>query len=434
MAVASLHAIAETLAVRYPTEVAGHLNLGIALVHEGHFLEALGPLGRVVAMDSLGVHNAAAACGACEALRWIVSTYQLADSLAAAERVARRWLRLQPESRNAVVALTDVLDVQGRGAEADSVLRTVSSGVIQRAEALNRRAFYLMRAGNFEQADRLLADVLETGDVGQRIDAYWALAISQRQQGRFAEALETARHIRPLIPPSLPAVAGSAPTLAALEAQILLEMGRPRASAALFDSIARGREELESGPTEARRMAWNLTHSATARAAAGDTVALARLVDSVQSLGATSGLGRDLRLHHYVRGLMRVARHDDQGAVSELRQAMLSPTYGYTRASYELARAMMRIGRAADAVAVLQPALRGSMESSNLYVTRTELHELLAQAWDAANARDSAAANYRVVANAWKRADPPLQVRRAEAEARADAIRSRGSIGGTSQR
>ena len=424
MALPSLHAIAETLAVRYPAEVAGHLNLGIAFVQEGRFLEALEPLGRVVAMDSLGLHDAAAPCGACDALRWIVSSYELVDSLGAAERVARRWLQLQPDSRNAVIALTDVLDIQGRGAEADSVLRTLSPGAIQHADALNRRASYLIRAGDFETADRLLADVLAAGDIGERIDAYWTMAISLRQQGRLAEALETARRIRPILPRTpLPVVPGSVSTMLALEAQILLEVGRPRASAALFDSIARGRDQLESGPLAARRMVWNLTHSATARSAAGDTAALARLADSVQSLGAASGLGRDVRLHHYVRGLMHIARHDDAGAVSELRQAILSPTFGYTRASYELGRALVRVGRPADAVAVLQPALRGSIESSNLYVTRTELHELLAQAWDAANRRDSAAANYRVVANAWKRADPTLQARRAQAEGRAGTMR-----------
>jgi hypothetical protein len=72
-------------------------------------------------------------------------------------------------------------------------------------------------------------------------------------------------------------------------------------------------------------------------------------------------------------------------------------------------------------VAVVQPALRGSIEASNLYITRTELHELLAQAWDAANGRDSAVAHYRVVTSAWKRADPLLQSRRARAEARTTA-------------
>jgi DNA-binding SARP family transcriptional activator/TolB-like protein len=421
MALPSLRPIAETLAARYPTEVGGHLNLGIAHVLEGRFLDALEPLGRVVAMDSLGLRNATAVCGACDAFRWMASAYQLADSLPGAERVARRWVRLQPESRNAVVALTDVLDVQGRGREADSVLRATPPNVLQRADVLTRRASYLIRSGDFANADRLLADVLETGNVGERIDGYWWLGISLRQQGRLTEALDAARRIRGIYRPTLPPASGGLPTVVALEGQILLEMGRARESAMVFDSIARGREELESGATEARRLTWHLTHSATARAAAGDTVALARLIDSVQALGAASGFGRDGRLHHYVRGLLLIARHDDDGAARELEQSLVSRTLWYTRANYELGRILVRLGRPADAVAVLQPALRGSIEASNLYVTRTELHELLAQGWDAANGRDSAVAHYRVVANAWKRADPRFQPRRSRAEARAAA-------------
>ena len=52
----------------------------------------------------------------------------------------------------------------------------------------------------------------------------------------------------------------------------------------------------------------------------------------------------------------------------------------------------------------------------------TELHELLAEAWEAAKGRDSAVAHYRVVADSWKRADPVLQPRRAHAEERLVAL------------
>jgi len=116
---------------------------------------------------------------------------------------------------------------------------------------------------------------------------------------------------------------------------------------------------------------------------------------------------------------MLAARRDDEGAVIEFRRSIVSVNFGYTRANYELARALMRLDRPAEAVATLRPALRGGIESSNLYVTRTELHELLAQAWGAANARDSAAAHYELVARSWARADPLLRERRARAEARA---------------
>jgi hypothetical protein len=85
--------------------------------------------------------------------------------------------------------------------------------------------------------------------------------------------------------------------------------------------------------------------------------------------------------------------------------------------------------RPAEAVAALQPALRGNLEGWSYYATRTELHEALAQAWDAAArarpdaaARDSAAAHYRAVAEGWRRGDPPFAARAVAARARAVAL------------
>ena len=59
----------------------------------------------------------------------------------------------------------------------------------------------------------------------------------------------------------------------------------------------------------------------------------------------------------------------------------------------------------------MQPAFRGSLEAANLYITRTELHELLAQAFDAAGERDSATAHWRAVESAWRNADPQFRTR-----------------------
>ena len=421
MAPPVFRAIADTLAIRYPSDVAGHLNLGIALVSDGDFLQALGPLTRVMAMDSLAVRTGAAGSSVWTAMQWTVNAYMLADSLAGAERVARRWVRLQPGSRTAVRALVDALDVQGRAAAGDSVLRATTTRVIDDADALYRRAGNFVRAGDFVAAERLIADILESGGRYEQIDAYWLRAISLRQQGRLAEALDATRRMIAITPNTSPRVAAAAPTIRALEAQILLELGRPRASQALFDSIARGREHLDTKATVARRLTWNLTHSATARAAAGDTAGLARMIDSLRALGMASGYGRDRRLHHHVRGLLLVARGDDEGAAAAFRQAISSRNFGYTRTNYELARVLLRLGRPAEAVEVLQPAFRGGLEASNLYISQTELHELLAQAWVAAGHSDSAAIHYGVVANAWRRADPLLEARREQAEARASA-------------
>jgi hypothetical protein len=63
-------------------------------------------------------------------------------------------------------------------------------------------------------------------------------------------------------------------------------------------------------------------------------------------------------------------------------------------------------------VAVVAPALRGEIDASNLYVTRTELHELLAQAYDGVGESDSAAVHYRAVVRAWANADEMFHGRR----------------------
>jgi predicted Zn-dependent protease len=137
----------------------------------------------------------------------------------------------------------------------------------------------------------------------------------------------------------------------------------------------------------------------------------------VSVVGSRSLLARDPRLHHHLRGMMLAARGDDEAAVAAFRQAMFAPA-GYTRINYDMARALLRLRRPREAVAVMQPAVRGTIEGSNLYVTTIELRELLAEAWDAAGAPDSALVHYRAVLQAWTRPDPVLA-------ARVDAVRAR---------
>ena len=137
-----------------------------------------------------------------------------------------------------------------------------------------------------------------------------------------------------------------------------------------------------------------------------------RLADSVEYWGARSIYGRDRKAHHYLRGLLFTAPRRDDDAIREFQQAIYSPTLGFTRVNLELGRALMRQDRAREAAAVVAPALRGEVDASNLYVTRTELHELLAQAYDRAGVRDSAAVHYRAVARAWANADEAFHPRR----------------------
>jgi hypothetical protein len=91
--------------------------------------------------------------------------------------------------------------------------------------------------------------------------------------------------------------------------------------------------------------------------------------------------------------------------VEEFRAALYSPTFGYTRINYELGRSLLALNRPEEAIPIVQGALHGGLEGSCLYLTRTDLHELLAQLFDAAGQRDSAAKHYTVVDRAWTHAD-----------------------------
>jgi predicted Zn-dependent protease len=176
----------------------------------------------------------------------------------------------------------------------------------------------------------------------------------------------------------------------------------------------------QSRSQSAHARVWALAHVAGSLAAAGDTAALPALIDTLRAYGPQSGLERDRRLYYYAHGLLLAARRQDEAAVEEFRRATASWTFGYTRTNMAMAAALMRLGRPREAVAALQPALRGSIESSNTYVSRTDIHEALGQAWAAVGgpaARDSSRAHYALVVSAWKRADSTFAARKARAVA-----------------
>ncbi len=135
---------------------------------------------------------------------------------------------------------------------------------------------------------------------------------------------------------------------------------------------------------QARSKTWALAHFATALAALGDTARLVRVAVDLQQIGSRSLFGRDRQLHFYARGLLLRIRGDSAGAIEEFRKSISSLTEGFTRENYELAKLLMASGRSPEAVTVLTAALHGSIDASNYYITRTELHELLGQAYQRA--------------------------------------------------
>jgi tetratricopeptide (TPR) repeat protein len=217
-----------------------------------------------------------------------------------------------------------------------------------------------------------------------------------RNQGRYADAagLVFAGRL-----PDGGRLAVDLPRDPVVEAVLDLESGRPAAALRTLDRLAS--DARGSGAM----VIWNLIRRGTA-AAMGHELHLARvLADSAEAAGRECLSGVDRQLHFFVRGLIAGASGDHATAVDLYRRSIVSPTFGLTRANYEMGKSLLALGRSAEAVPVLEAALRGGWDGPNLYVTRTELHELLARAFEASGRRDSAAVHFALVEQSWRNAD-----------------------------
>jgi hypothetical protein len=127
--------------------------------------------------------------------------------------------------------------------------------------------------------------------------------------------------------------------------------------------------------------------------AARDTGRLAALADSIERDGQRAWMFRPRAQHHFVRGLLLSMRGDDSGAVRELTLAVTPVAADFGRANIALADIHMTRHRPREAIAVLQPLTRGwFMETTNMHITLTEVHERLLRAYEAAGLPDSASA------------------------------------------
>jgi DNA-binding SARP family transcriptional activator len=414
-------ASAESLTTRYPAEPEGYIWLGHAQKWVGDFPAAVTSLRRVIAMDSSSLAidplapGAPVRCLACEAIVELSSVYHMMDSLGAAERELKAWIRKSPRSVSAWGNLAQIYAFGNRFDEAVGAIRTVtalSPGTSQEWFL----AHINWRSGKYAGPDSLFR-VMGQNPATWGEGLKW-LSISFRTQGRMQEALEPAQRLRfTMKAPRKDAV----PYVGLFEAQAWFDQGNPRRAAAIFDSISRA-PLYSFTPQIARNLVWTQTLRATSLAAAGDTTLLAALADSVERWGRASSYGRDRRLHHHIRGLLLAARGDLEGAVNEYRQAIFSTTTGYTRTNLEMGRVLLRLGRPREAAALAEAALRGAFESTGTYATQTEMAELAAAAWDAAGVRDSALLRYRQVASNWAHADPVLGPRVERAKLRIAAL------------
>lgn len=411
-------AIADSLVAAFPFEPEGY-----TLAGEAHWLAAdyageLRLYSRLAELDSAAINAGGRDCRACIALDGMYSAYSSMDSVQRAWELLRRIERVQPTSRSAWASELYLLAGQGRFDEATRLLTTRADSVgAAPIDVTHHAARLALLRGDFVDATRHITFLTSLTGLQQH-SGMWLVVLRDRMQGRKTRALAAARayELAAQNDPDTRA-SGSAPLLRAIT---LAEGGRPLQAAAVFDSIRAHwlMTDSSTGRT-ARQHTWMTAHIVTALDAAGDTARVALLADTLEQIGRRSAYARDQRMHHYARGLLWDARRRPREAAEEYRQAFTSPTFGYTRINYRWARDLIALGRPAEAVGLLRGALHGGLESSNLYVTHTELHELLGQAFAAAGQRDSAAMHFRWVANAWRDADPPYRERGRAAQAAA---------------
>ena len=153
-------AIAETLAVRYPTDPDGHILLGRVRAGQGEFAAAVAAFERAIAIDSTA-GTTGPYCRMCLAMGNMIHTYLVWDSAGAAERVGRRVIALRPEDRKNWNSLVEALPRQGRRAEAETALER--SGMLSLAFSHITGILHrdLLRWSRLEELDReLRSDLL----------------------------------------------------------------------------------------------------------------------------------------------------------------------------------------------------------------------------------------------------------------------------------
>jgi DNA-binding SARP family transcriptional activator/tetratricopeptide (TPR) repeat protein len=391
-------AVAESLALKYPGEPQSYEQLSKAYGSRGDWAQARNAIERAIAIDSATEPVDRQACRLCADLMHLSGIYLWWDSLEAAERTAQRYLRLRPWNYYPRQILVLTAALRGDSAATHAALRKLREVYpVSLGEA--HIAGRLILAGDYDGAERRLEQMLDSPRDADVSEARWLHLMLLRNQGRLSD----------------PRARSEASPHNIIGGVISMEQGNYPAALAVFGTRAGWDYSAWPPGTAARNRTWSKTLLAMALVESGDTTRLRALADTVEYWGQRSNYGRDRRAHHYIRGMLLVAQKRDEEAAAELREAIHSPTNGFTRVNLELGRTLLRLQRPAEAVPILRAALHGELDGSSLYVTRTELHELLAQAFDEAGQRDSAAVHYRAVVKAWQRADPIFHTRRERA-------------------
>jgi len=248
------------------------------------------------------------------------------------------------------------------------------------------------------------------GDDESNWSGYWVLATSLRYQARWRELDGvTKRRFATASAADRGGINGR--QLRVTEAVTHLEAGRPADAVRILDSLTRSIDQQLPVGERARLLTVRYTLLAEAALAVGNRALVSRAADSAEVWAHRNNIIREAATALHARAIDQLARHDTVAAMHTLERAMFSRTMGYTRSNLLLARLLLTRGDARKAADLLRAALQGSLGSSNFYVTHTELHETLGDAYALLGKTDSARAHWSWVSVALAHADSAAKPR-----------------------
>jgi DNA-binding SARP family transcriptional activator len=368
---ASALAIADSLVAAFPRDAEALLLAGRIAAQAQRFGEADRLALRVIALDGRARwDDARTRCLPCEAMELRLGVAYARGEIGRGDGLGIEYAARAGRTPRVALWLAALAEARGLWDAADSLYR--ASGIPPHQDAEARALRFALRRGDPSAAQRIATRWLDDATPERRADGRFFRAYALREAGRARDGLATLGDM---------ASASYAEQLA--WGALHLDAGEARAAAAIFaDASTRWVRLGADGATsfQARVVSWSLAHEATARAAAGDTAALAPLAARMEELGRRSLLGRVRTLHHWPRALLWQARGERDSTIASLRRVLGSPTQSHLRAAWLLGRELLAAGRAAEARAVIERALLGPVEASGYFVTRRELRAVLAEA------------------------------------------------------
>ena len=389
--------LAHQLVRRYPRDPRAYGRLADILMGHGRFADAERVVSAALALDSLGIVAGRGPCAPCIAYGHLARLRALRGDWAGAEQAARRWVALQPDIAGAWVVLAWQLAWTQRYDEALEAMRRAAAVTPPTSPPLlEPRARLLVMARRFDAADSVIGVMHARPERDVRAAAADLRIMLERERGQLRAA---ERHMRQAV-----AAFPELRSLELLRANTLARLGTATEAERRYETFDHPAAN-DFPPAIPRGFCWSHALLADAMADRADTLRLGAIADSLERGCARSSYGRDVRLHHHVRGLIAMRARRYAEAEREFRQAAWTVGEGWTRTTIERAKAQIALGRPDDAVATLRVAYAAPLDAMARYAPRTEIDYWMASAFMRAGRRDSAAVYASHFQRAWRGAD-----------------------------